>query len=97
MQSVWNAPDPASRLRAYAAAVVFIHERAARMFRVLEVAAPESLELDDVPLPDERLSVLMDFAFLNVLKLVDRQKGYTAETQTKIKALLPKVEVKFTP
>ena len=57
----------------------------------------ESLELDDVPLPDERLSVLKDFAFLKVLKLVDRQKGYTAETQTKIKALLPKVEVKFTP
>ena len=57
----------------------------------------ESLELDDVPLPDERLPLLKDFAFLKVLKLVDRQKGYPAETQTKIKALLPKVEVKFTP
>jgi hypothetical protein len=57
----------------------------------------ESLELDDVPLPDERLSVLKDFAFLKVLKLVDRKNGYPAETQAKIKALLPKVEVKFTP
>ncbi len=57
----------------------------------------ESLELDDVPFPDERLSVLKDFAFLKVLKLVDRKKGYPAETQAKIKALLPKVEVKFTP
>ena len=57
----------------------------------------ESLELDDVPFRDERLSVLNDFAFLKVLKLVDRQKGYPAETQTKIKAQLPKVEVKFTP
>lgn len=57
----------------------------------------ESLELDDVPFPDERLSVLKDFAFLKVLKLIDRQKGYPAEIQAKIKALLPKVEVKFTP
>ncbi|HEY5247660.1 MAG TPA: helix-turn-helix domain-containing protein, partial [Dermatophilaceae bacterium] len=48
MQPVWNAPDPASRLRAYAAAVVFIHERAARIFRVLEVAAPGTPELDDL-------------------------------------------------
>jgi len=57
----------------------------------------ESLELDDVPFPEERMSVLKDFAFLKVLKLVDRQKGYPAEIQAKIKALLPKVEVKFTP
>jgi len=57
----------------------------------------ESLELDDVPFPDERLPVLKDFAFLKVLKLVDRKNGYPAETQAKIKALLPKVEVKFTP
>ena len=48
MQPVWNAPDPASRLRSYAAAVVFIHERAARIFRVLEVAAPGTPELDDL-------------------------------------------------
>ena len=57
----------------------------------------ESLELDDVPFPEERLQVLKDFAFLKVLKLVDRKNGYSAETQAKIKALLPEVEVKFTP
>ena len=57
----------------------------------------ESLELDDVPFPVERLPVLKDFAFLKVLKLVDRKTGYPAETQAKIKALLPEVEVKFTP
>ena len=57
----------------------------------------ESLELDDVPFPEERLSVLTDFAFLKVLKLVDRKNGYPVEIQAKIKALLPKVEVKFTP
>ena len=57
----------------------------------------ESLELDDVPFPVERVPVLKDFAFLKVLKLVDRKNGYPAETQAKIKALLPEVEVKFTP
>jgi len=57
----------------------------------------ESLELDDVPFPEERLSVLKDFAFLKVLKLVDRKNGYPVEIQAKIKALLPNLEVKFTP
>jgi hypothetical protein len=57
----------------------------------------ESLELDDVPFPEERVPVLTDFAFLKVLKLVDRKNGYPAEIQTKIQTLLPKVEVKFTP
>jgi hypothetical protein len=57
----------------------------------------ESLELDDVPFTEERVPVLKDFAFLKVLKLVDRKNGYPAETQAKIKALLPEVEVKFTP
>ena len=57
----------------------------------------ESLELDDVPFTEKRVPVLKDFAFLKVLKLVDRKNGYPAETQAKIKALLPEVEVKFTP
>jgi hypothetical protein len=35
--------------------------------------------------------------FERVLKLVDRKNGYPAETQAKIKALLQKIEVKFTP
>lgn len=55
----------------------------------------ESLELGSPQLPDERLPVLQGFAFLKELKLIDRQKGYPDETKTKIKALLPMVEVKF--
>ena len=55
----------------------------------------QSLELGSPLLPDERLPVLQGFAFLKELKLIDRQKGYPDEIKTKIKALLPKVEVKF--
>ena len=55
----------------------------------------ESLELGSPNLPDERLPVLKGFAFLKELKLIDRSKGYPAETQAKIKELLPKVDVKF--
>jgi len=55
----------------------------------------ESLELGKVPLPDDRLSVLKDFAFLKSLRLVPIKEPFTAETQAKIKALLPKTELKF--
>jgi len=55
----------------------------------------ESLELGGLPLPDERLAQLQAFAFLKELKLINRPKGYPPETQAKIKALLPKVDVKF--
>ena len=55
----------------------------------------ESLELGSPNLPDERLPVLKGFAFLKELKLIDRSKGYPAETQANIKELLPKVDVKF--
>ena len=55
----------------------------------------ESLELGSPLLPDERLPVLKAFAFLKELKLIDRQKGYPEETQARIKALLPKVDVKY--
>lgn len=47
MQDVWDAPDPATRLRAYARAVRRIHDGAARMFRVLEQAATTEPELVD--------------------------------------------------
>ena len=33
MREVWEAPDPATRLRGYARAVRRIHDGAARMFR----------------------------------------------------------------
>ena len=55
----------------------------------------ESLELGSPLLPDERLPLLQGFAFLKELKLIDRQKGYPDATQAKVKALLPKVDVKW--
>ena len=69
----------------------------AELKTIANLSQLESLELDDVPFPEERLPVLKDFAFLKVLKLVDRKNGYPAEIQAKMKALLPEVEVKFTP
>jgi len=55
----------------------------------------ESLELGKVPLPDERLSVLKDFAHLKSLRLVPAKEPFTTETQARIKALLPKTDLKF--
>lgn len=55
----------------------------------------ESLELGKVPLPDERLAMLADFAHLKSLRLVPVKEPFTSETQARIKALLPKVELKF--
>jgi len=65
----------------------------------LKVAADlkqlEQLELGGLELPDERLPQLQAFAFLKELKLIRRPQSYPEETQAKIKALLPKVNVKF--
>ena len=55
----------------------------------------EQLEIGGLQLPDERLPQLAAFSYLKELKLVNRPKGYPPETQAKIKALLPKVDVKF--
>ncbi len=55
----------------------------------------ESLILDKLPLPDERLPVLSAFDHLKTLSLALRPAGYPAETQAKVQALLPKVEIKF--
>jgi len=55
----------------------------------------EQLELSALELPDERLPQLQAFAFLKELKLIRRPQSYPEETQAKIKALLPKVDVKF--
>ncbi len=57
----------------------------------------ESLELNSLELPDERLPQLAAFSSLKSIIFALRPKGYPAETQAKIKALLPKVEVKFVP
>jgi len=53
------------------------------------------LSLSGLELPDARLPQLQAFAHLNVFTLVRYGKGYPDETQAKVKALLPKVEVKF--
>lgn len=55
----------------------------------------ESLELNNLPLPDERLPQLQMFSFLKTARLVRRPQAYPAETQAKIKALLPGVTLKF--
>ncbi len=55
----------------------------------------EHLELSKVPLPDERLSVLADFAFLKSMRLVPVKEPFSDETQAKIKALLPKTALTF--
>ncbi len=55
----------------------------------------EHLELSKVPLPDERLAVLADFAFLKSMRLVPVKEPFSEETQAKIKALLPKTALTF--
>jgi hypothetical protein len=55
----------------------------------------EALSLGDIDLPDERLPQLKALAHLKTLTLVRYGKGYPEETQAKVKALLPKVDVKF--
>lgn len=53
------------------------------------------LELSKIALPDERLAVLADFAFLKSMRLVPVKEPFSEETQAKIKALLPKTELTF--
>lgn len=60
-----------------------------------ELKQLDQLEIGGLKLPDERLPQLAAFGFLKELKLINRPAGYPAETQAKIKALLPKTDVKF--
>jgi hypothetical protein len=55
----------------------------------------ESLSLGDIDLPDARIPRLQAFAHLKTLMLIRYGQGYPEETQTKVKAALPKVEVRF--
>lgn len=55
----------------------------------------ESLELASLLLPDTRLPLLKDFAFLKSLRLTPSKEPFTPETQARIKALMPKTELKF--
>jgi len=55
----------------------------------------EHLELSRVPFPDERLTVLKDFAFLKSMRLVPLKEPFSEEAQAKIKALLPETSMQF--
>jgi hypothetical protein len=62
---------------------------------IASISQLESLGVDRLALPDERVPALSAFAHLKSLSLALRPKGYPTETQARVKALLPKVDVKF--
>jgi hypothetical protein len=55
----------------------------------------ETLEFDKLSVPEERVPALAAFAHLKTLILALRPAGYPEDIQAKVKAVLPKVEVKF--
>ncbi|MFZ4765935.1 MAG: leucine-rich repeat domain-containing protein [Roseimicrobium sp.] len=55
----------------------------------------EHLEMGKLPLPDERLGVLRDFAFLKSMRLVPASGSFNPEAQDKIKSLLPSTALQF--
>jgi hypothetical protein len=55
----------------------------------------ENLEFSNLEITDESLAQLQALSFLKALRLVHRPQPYPAEIQAKIKALLPKVALKF--
>ncbi len=59
------------------------------------VSQVRELSLSNLDLPDAHLPQLQAFAHLKSLTLVLYGKGYPEEVQAKVKALLPKVDVKF--
>jgi hypothetical protein len=60
-----------------------------------ELKQLDQLEIGGLNLTDERLPQLRQFAHLKELKLIRRPQPYPQEMQAKIKALLPKTDVKF--
>ena len=62
---------------------------------VASITQLEQLELSGINLPDERIALLKDFAFLKTLRLVPSGAPFTPETQAKVKQLLPKTELLF--
>lgn len=66
----------------------------AELTTVAGLSQLEHLELKAL-LPDERLPLLKDFAFLKSMRLVPAKDPFTTEAQAKIKALLPKTEIQF--
>ncbi|MFM7605752.1 MAG: G protein-coupled receptor LGR4 [Prosthecobacter sp.] len=62
---------------------------------VAGVTQMKELSLSNLDLSDARLPQLQAFTHLKTLTLVRYGKSYSEETQAKVKALLPKVDVKF--
>ena len=67
----------------------------ADLIALVGVTQVRELSVSNLELPDTRLEQLKAFAHLKSLTLVRYGKGYPEETQAKVKALLPKVDVKF--
>lgn len=55
----------------------------------------ELLELGGLQLSEDRIPLLGAFTFLKELRVINRPKGYPEDIQAKIKARLPKVDLKF--
>jgi Leucine-rich repeat (LRR) protein len=55
----------------------------------------EQLELGKIELSDARLAFFKDFAFLKSMRLVPVKEPFTPDTETKLKALLPKTTLLF--
>jgi len=55
----------------------------------------EHLELGKLPIPDERIALLKDYAFLKSMRLVPVKEPFNDDTQAKIKALLPTTQIQF--
>lgn len=68
---------------------------AADLIALAAVSQVRELSLSNLELPDAALPQLEAFTHLKTLTLVRYGKGYPDETQAKLKALLPKVDVKF--
>ena len=64
---------------------------------IASITQLESLIIDGLALKEERLPALAALAHLKSITFALRPTGYPAETQSKVKALLPKVDVKFVP
>jgi hypothetical protein len=55
----------------------------------------EHLELGKLPITEERLSLIKEFAFLKSMRLVPPNGTYPPEMQAKLQACLPKVDLKL--
>ena len=67
----------------------------ADLIALAAVSQVRELSLSNLDLSDARLPQLQALTHLKSLTLIRYGKGYPEETQAKVKALLPKVEVKF--